>query len=97
MNRGSGRDIVSALGGPEWRFIREETEYLRPACCWTDMTWPFRISEGSDAAPLIDVSIETGKQRPLTFPPAATLGNTSPAISPDGKTLGISAPTIPEQ
>lgn len=53
------------------------------------MTWRFRISEGSHAAPLIDVSIETGKQRPLTFPPAGTLGDTSPAISPDGKTLAF--------
>jgi Tol biopolymer transport system component len=36
------------------------------------------------------LSIETGEQRPLTNPPIEELGDTAPAVSPDGRTLVFS-------
>gem|GEM_PF-343729 len=35
------------------------------------------------------VTVDTGQQRPLTSPPAGSLGDTSPAPSPDGRTLAF--------
>jgi Tol biopolymer transport system component/DNA-binding winged helix-turn-helix (wHTH) protein len=86
----SGCYVVSALGGEERQITHEETEIAGLA--WLPDGRHLAIShfsEGSHAAPLMEISLETGQQRPLTFPPAETLGDTSPAISPDGKILAF--------
>src|SRR5262249_29956390 len=36
---------------------------------------------------LFVVSVETGEKRQLTFPPSAALGDSNPALSPDGRSL----------
>jgi Tol biopolymer transport system component len=47
------------------------------------------VSEGSHAAPLFEVSVDTGARQQLTFPAAGTLGDAWPVFSADGKTLAF--------
>jgi serine/threonine protein kinase/DNA-binding winged helix-turn-helix (wHTH) protein/WD40 repeat protein len=54
---------------------------------------PGELGSGERLAPqpaqLSLVALDTGQQRPLTSPPAGSLGDTSPAPSPDGRTLAF--------
>jgi len=42
------------------------------------------------------LTVETGEKRRLTSPPAWMLGDTSPAFSPDGKSLAFARTTVPD-
>ena len=88
----SGHYVVSALGGSERRITDEQAES-------TGIAWfpgghqlaIAHVSEGMRASPLREVSVDTGKQRQLTFPPNGALGDAWPAFSPDGGDSGIYA------
>jgi len=43
----------------------------------------------AEHAQLSLVAVDTGQQQPLTSPPAGSLGDANPAVSPDGKTLAF--------
>ena len=86
--------LVPPLGGPERRVAEVHVR---------DMTWPAQASlawcpdasclvvtdspgeEKPDA--LFVVSVETGEKRQLTNPRPPVVGDTSPAVSPDGRSL----------
>jgi Tol biopolymer transport system component/tRNA A-37 threonylcarbamoyl transferase component Bud32 len=64
-----------------------------PFLCWTpDSRWLVvpTSTTGQRGWGLHLFSRETGEQRPLTNPPIEELGDTAPAVSPDGRTLVFS-------
>jgi Tol biopolymer transport system component/DNA-binding winged helix-turn-helix (wHTH) protein len=86
----SGLYLVSALGGPERRITREEAEIS--GIVWLRDGHQLVVShaaEGSRSSPLLEVSLDTGQQRPITVPPAGSLGDTWPALSPDAGKLAF--------
>jgi Tol biopolymer transport system component len=86
----SGFYMVSAFGGQERRITNDDVEI-------SGMAWlpdghrlvASNFSEASRSSPLIEISLDTGQQRALTSPPANSLGDAWPAISPDGKILAF--------
>ncbi|HXR75508.1 MAG TPA: hypothetical protein VN737_06005 [Bryobacteraceae bacterium] len=48
-----------------------------------------QIPEGARASPLLSLAVDTGKYSALTRPPAGSIGDLSPAMSPDGKMLAF--------
>ena len=85
---------VSPLGGPE-RLIAElaEKDCGCPGWLWNDKLSPAQLSWSPDskwlARPGISLlSMETGKHRKLTSPPAGT-SDLYPGFSPDGKSLAF--------
>jgi Tol biopolymer transport system component len=86
----SGLYLVSALGGPERRITQEEIEIS--GIVWLPDGHHLvlsRVAEGSRSSPLIEISLHTGQQRPITAPPAESMGDSWPALSPDGTRLAF--------
>jgi Tol biopolymer transport system component/predicted Ser/Thr protein kinase len=86
--------LVPALGGPE-RILGEVGDVSdRPALSWSpDGKWLAGVDRSSPAAQssLFLLSIESGEKRKLTSPRATdSSGDSSPAFSPDGRTLVFS-------
>ena len=85
----SGFYIISALGGHERRITNEPVECSGIA--WLPDGHNLLVShlfEGSHLSPVMELSLDTGKERPFTSPVRA-LGDTSPAVSPDGRTVAF--------
>ena len=88
--------LIPQRGGRE-RVLSEfdlSLEYLDgPYLAWTpDAKWVAVPQCKSDVCALFLVSLETGEKRQLTTPPVAVgslHGDTSPAFSPDGRTLAF--------
>ncbi len=82
--------LVSALGGEE-RVLAPcgDRDYRRVA--WSpDGRWLALSRKGSGGALALELlSPETLERRALSTPPAGTLGDTSPAFSPDGESLAF--------
>jgi Tol biopolymer transport system component len=61
-----------------------------PLLEWTpDGRW-LLTADGQQPASLFLISVESGEKKRLTFPPSASMGDLSGAISPDGRTLAFS-------
>jgi len=87
--------LIPPLGGPERLLAQMDSRRLLPGpyLAWApDGKWlagPYKDSpEGAFA--LFLFSIESGEKHRLTSPPADSLGDTSPAFSPDGRRLVFS-------
>jgi DNA-binding winged helix-turn-helix (wHTH) protein len=90
----TGDYIVSALGGPARQITTLDScgnldwlpdgQHLVVSQLIAARSWT-----GGKIYPLLTVPIETGKQQTLTKPSAGTLGDASPLVSPDGKTLAF--------
>jgi Tol biopolymer transport system component/predicted Ser/Thr protein kinase len=84
--------LVPALGGPEHKVTETLTSYRVPSpyLTWspdgTGLIFSGRDSP-KEAFALFLLSIETGEKRRLTYPPPNIIGDSCPAISPDGRTL----------
>ena len=85
--RGGSERILAEIDGAVPRLA------YGPFLSWTlDSKWLLAPTStpGQRALALHLFSAETGEQRPLTNPPIEELGDTAPAVSPDGRTLVFS-------
>jgi eukaryotic-like serine/threonine-protein kinase len=83
----SGIYIVSALGGPARRI--NPTEYCG-GLDWFPDGRHLIVSEGlEDSTRLSSVAVDTGQHQPAGSNSGAPLGDTDPALSPDGKTIAF--------
>jgi Tol biopolymer transport system component/DNA-binding winged helix-turn-helix (wHTH) protein len=91
----SGIYLVPALGGVERKLVEVFSE--RPS--WTKLSLSYSPdgkilaiadkSSGTEPYSIFLLTIETGEKRRLTFPPAGSVGDDSPAFSPDGQSLAF--------
>lgn len=89
--------LIPQRGGSE-RILAEVNGSLQglpygPYLSWTpDSKWLLgtTFAFGQHGRGLRLYSTETGEQRPLTNPPIEEIGDTAPAVSPDGRTLVFS-------
>jgi Tol biopolymer transport system component/tRNA A-37 threonylcarbamoyl transferase component Bud32 len=85
--------LIPPLGGPErkvaeiWIRPQPNQAYLLAWC--PDNTCLIATDEQAHDKPyaLFVISLETGEKRRLTDPPDAVLGDTNPAVAPDGRSL----------
>ena len=86
--RGGAVFLISPTGGQERRVAKAKDAALAwlPDGRYLALsgTHPQRAAAG-----IVLVSITTGEKRWLTSPPEKSLGDTQPAVSPDGKTLAF--------
>src|SRR6266699_4658891 len=91
--------LIPALGGPERKIAemsKERPELPGPYLAWSpDGNFLVISDRDSLTGPfaLFLLSIETGEKRRLTSPPAQLSGDSSPAFSPEGRTLAFSRNT----
>jgi serine/threonine protein kinase len=87
--------LIPQRGGSE-RVVAEARSLQGPwsqFLCWTpDSKWLVASTStpGEHGGGLHLYSTETGEERPLTNPPIEEIGDTAPAVSPDGRTLVFS-------
>jgi Tol biopolymer transport system component len=87
--------LVPALGGPERKLaethpkIGLQYSYLAWSPEGSSLVMTDRVSSDEPVG-LFLLSVETGEKRRLTSPPANSVGDGSPAFSPDGHTLAFS-------
>ena len=67
---------ASPLGAPAWSSDGHGVVFEMPR-------------DGDGIGVLSTIFIATGERRQLTFPPSGTLGDVTPAVSPDGRTLAF--------
>ncbi len=82
--RGGSERILAEVNGPL------QSNPYGPYLSWTpDSKWlvSSTATTGQHGQGLNIYSMETGEQRPLTKPPIEEIGDTAPAVSPDGRTL----------
>ena len=89
--------LIPQRGGSERTLaeVNGSLEYVSdgPFLSWTpDSKWLIGATPtiGQHGEGLRLYSAETGEQRPLTNPPIEEIGDTAPAVSPDGRTLVFS-------
>jgi Tol biopolymer transport system component len=86
--------LIAPLGGPERKLAEirvRDTYYISPpyqAWCPHSECLLVTDSPGEGKPPaLFLVSVDTGEKRPLTYPQFPAIGDSNPAISPDGSWL----------
>ena len=85
--------LIAPLGGPERKVtdvkVHNPSDVPPAYIAWCpDSTCLFITDATSDGRnALYTIAIDTGEKRPVTAPPAPALADSSPAISPDGRTL----------
>ncbi|HEY6988311.1 MAG TPA: winged helix-turn-helix domain-containing protein [Bryobacteraceae bacterium] len=90
----TGNYIVSALGGPDRRSTTLDScgnlDWLPDGQHLViSQLLAARSFTPGKTYPLLVVATETGEQRTLTTPPAGSLGDASPLVSPNGKSLAF--------
>jgi Tol biopolymer transport system component len=88
---------IPALGGQERKLVDvvgpgRDFSYTVPMLSWApDGEWLAFGEKASEDAParIVRLSLATLEQRPLTSPPAESLGDLEPQISPDGRLLAF--------
>src|SRR6266540_4138647 len=82
--------LVSALGGEE-RPLKPcgDLEYRRLAWSPDGLSLAFSRRDGGGPLAIELLSLETLEHRRVTEPPSSILGDSSPAFSPDGRTLAF--------
>jgi eukaryotic-like serine/threonine-protein kinase len=92
--------LIPALGGVERKLLEvfvPESEWLPgPYVAWLpDSKWIIYSNKDAPEHPtnLFMVQVDGGKTRQITTAPAGTLGDSSPAVSPDGSQLVFSRMT----
>jgi Tol biopolymer transport system component/DNA-binding winged helix-turn-helix (wHTH) protein len=83
--------LVSSLGGPE-RKVAEIIPGRWPHLAWTSDGSHLAVRDAESVQRPLSiflVSVETGEKRKLTSPADATVGDSRPAFSPDGKSLAF--------
>jgi eukaryotic-like serine/threonine-protein kinase len=84
--------LIPPLGGPERKLVDIKSQDFPDAVylAWSADSGSLLVTdstgEGKPDA-LFVVSLATGESRQLTNPPASVLADTSPAVSPDGRSL----------
>ena len=85
--------LIPPLGGPERRLAEirvSDASFIPPYLAWcpdsTCLVVTDSLGEGKPAA-LFVLSLESGEKRQLTNPQPPALGDTNPAVSPDGSWL----------
>ena len=90
--------LIPALGGPERKIAEILTmsaarDLPGPFLAWSPDGKSLVISareSGTGPCALFLLSIDSGEKQQLTSPPAQSLGDSTPAFSPDGRTLAFS-------
>ena len=85
--------VIAPLGGPERKLADIHMQDFFPAAAYLAWSADSRFLVVTDSPGegkpegLFVVSVETGEKKPLTNPRPPALADTSPAISPDGRSL----------
>ncbi|HET6933038.1 MAG TPA: DPP IV N-terminal domain-containing protein [Candidatus Acidoferrum sp.] len=89
--------VTAALGGSERRLYNVKSNRKVDALDWSVDGKYLAFSDSaspSEASKIFLLSLDTLEVHPVTSPPAGTLGDTTPAFSPDGKSLAFVRDTL---
>ena len=89
--------MTAALGGSERRLYTVKSQRKVDALDWSEDGKYLAFSDSaspSEASQIFLLSLDTLGVHPITSPPTGTLGDTTPAFSPDGKTLAFVRDTL---
>ena len=89
--------VTAALGGSERRLYTVKSQRKVDALDWSVDGKYLAFSDSaspSEASCIFLLSLDTLVVHPVTSPPAGTLGDTTPAFSPDGKSLAFVRDTL---
>ncbi len=89
--------VTAALGGSERRLYKVNSYRKVDALDWSVDGKYLAFSDSaspSEASRIFLLSLDTLEVHPVTTPPTGTLGDTTPAFSPDGKSLAFVRDTL---
>jgi Tol biopolymer transport system component/DNA-binding winged helix-turn-helix (wHTH) protein len=89
--------VTAALGGSERRVYTVKSKHKVDALDWSLDGKYLAFSDGpspDQASQIFFLSLDTLEVRPVTSPPPGTLGDSTPAFSPDGKSLAFVRDTL---
>jgi Tol biopolymer transport system component/DNA-binding winged helix-turn-helix (wHTH) protein len=89
--------VTAALGGSERRLYKVNSHRKVDALDWSVDGKYLAFSDSaspSEASRIFLLSIDTLEVHPITSPPAGTLGDATPAFSPDGKSIAFVRDTL---